>query len=152
MEIERKYLVKKLPKLDNYSFADFEQSYISTNPVIRLRSINHRDYILTVKSKGYLSREEFELPLTEEQYVNLLLKAEGNIISKRRYFIPLENGLTAELDVYHKNLKNLFTVEVEFDTEEQAKSFIAPDWFGEDITYNPAYKNSSLSKSSTKIM
>ena len=152
MEIERKYLVKKLPELHNYNFADFEQSYISTNPVIRLRSINHKDYILTVKSKGYLAREEFELSLTEEQYLNLLLKIEGNVISKRRYFIPLENGLIAELDVYNKNLRNLFTVEVEFDTEEQAKSFIAPDWFGEDITYNPAYKNSSLSKSNTKIM
>ncbi len=150
MEIERKYLVKKMPELNNYKFSDFEQSYISTNPVIRLRSIDHKKYVLTIKSKGYLAREEFELSLTEEQYLNLLKKIEGNTISKRRYFIPIENGFTAELDIYEKYLNKLCTVEVEFDTEEEANNFIPPEWFGEDITYNPAYKNSSLSKSITK--
>ena len=56
-----------------------------------------------------------------------------------------------ELDIYEKHLKRLSTVEVEFDTEEEANSFNPPEWFGEDITYNPTYKNSNLSKTNTKF-
>jgi CYTH domain-containing protein len=38
--------------------------------------------------------------------------------------------------------------EVEFPTKEEALAFLPPDWFAEDVTANPAYQNSSLSKKS----
>ena len=58
MEIERKYLIRQLPNhLNDYPHDEISQAYISTDPVIRIRKKNE-DYILTIKSKGLLAREE----------------------------------------------------------------------------------------------
>lgn len=40
MEIERKFLVKKLPdNLEQYEYRQIEQAYLNTNPVVRIRRI-----------------------------------------------------------------------------------------------------------------
>lgn len=145
MEIEYKFLVKNCPNLKDYPSRQISQAYISSNPVIRLRQMEQA-YFLTVKSSGHIAREEFELSLTKEQYDLLLLKAEDFPIKKERYYIPLAAGLTAELDVYHGHLEGLYTVEVEFASMEDAKAFVAPDWFGEDISLDSRYKNNILAK------
>ena len=36
--------------------------------------------------------------------------------------------------------------EVEFDSIEAAEAFTPPDWFDEDVTRNPAYHNSNMSR------
>ncbi|WP_054739017.1 CYTH domain-containing protein [Cellulosilyticum ruminicola] len=143
MEIERKYLVKNLPDLSLYTYKKLTQAYISTKPVIRLRQMNE-DFFLTVKSAGHLIRNEFEMPISHEEYLSLLNKVEGTAIEKTRYYIPLTNNLTAELDLYHGFLEGLLTVEVEFNSEEAANIFTAPNWFGEDITFDARYKNNQL--------
>lgn len=145
MEIERKFLVKKCPKnIDEYECILMEQTYISVSPTIRLRRENEK-YILTVKGSGLISREEFELEITKEQYDNLLLKRETPFVKKKRYKIPLENNLIAELDIYFEDLEGLMTVEVEFLTENMALNFIPPKWFGKDVTMDNRYKNTNLS-------
>lgn len=146
MEIERKYLLEKLPfDLSPYEKLEIEQGYISNDPTIRLRKSNE-DYILTVKGNGMLSREEFELSLTKEQFKNLWKKVENNTICKTRYLIPIGNELIAELDIYHRQLQSLMTIEVEFMSINHAEQFIAPDWFGRDVTYEQTYKNGHLAK------
>ena len=146
MEIEKKYLTTNIPfDLDKFSKTEIQQCYISTDPVIRIRK-SDENYFLTFKSSGEISREEFETLITKNQYENLLKKAETKIISKTRYFIPLDNGLTAETDIYYGELKGLITTEVEFKTQTDCNSFIAPKWFGKDISSDNRYKNSSLSR------
>ena len=89
MEIERKYLIKEIPfSLEAYPYKELEQGYISTSPVIRIRKADEQ-YILTVKSSGLLERQEFELPMNETDYKRLLGKVDGNLVTKRRYIIPL---------------------------------------------------------------
>lgn len=146
MEIERKYLVKTLPdNLDTYPHRTLEQGYLCTEPVVRIRR-DGEEFILTYKSKGFLSREEYNLPLTEEAYQHLIQKSDGRIITKERYCIPLGNHLTIELDVFEGELAPLILAEVEFENAEEALSFEAPDWFGDDVTYSTEYQNSTLSK------
>ncbi len=144
MEIERKFLVKELPLLENYEYVNIIQGYISTDPVIRIRQTENSFY-LTVKSKGHMIREEFELPITSAQYTTLSAKLDGRLIKKSRYFIPLSQQLTAELDIYNESLYGLITVEVEFQSMKEASSFVPPYWFGEDITHDRRYKNNYLS-------
>jgi len=92
-------------------------------------------------------REEYNLPLTEDAYYHLLEKADGNIICKRRYLIPLEDtNLTAELDIFDPPFAPLIMAEVEFDSVEDANSFIPPAWFGEEVTMDPVYHNSNMSR------
>lgn len=145
MEIERKFLIKTLPEnLDQYDYHLIEQGYLCTDPVVRIRR-QDSDYILTYKGSGMMSREEYNLPLTQTAYEHLRPKADGNFISKKRYLIPIENGLTIELDVFAPPFAPLILAEVEFPDEEKAKSFLPPSWFGEEVTFDGRYHNSYLS-------
>lgn len=83
MEIERKYLIHKLPDhLEAYPHRTLEQAYLCTEPVVRVRR-DADDYILTYKSKGLMMREEHNLPLTEEAYCHLREKADTGALSQK---------------------------------------------------------------------
>lgn len=146
MEIERKFLIKKLPdNLTSYKARKIEQAYLCTDPVVRVRRDND-DYYLTYKSKGMIVREEYNLPLTKESYGHLLAKADGNIITKTRYEIPEKDNLTIEFDVFEGKFDGLLLAEVEFASEEEALAYIPPEWFGEDVSNSTKYHNSTLSR------
>ena len=89
MEIERKFTVKHLPdNLTDYPCLLIEQGYLCTAPVVRIRRQDDAFY-LTYKGAGLLAREEYNLPLTAEAYLHLRPKTDGNLITKRRYRIPI---------------------------------------------------------------
>ena len=118
MEIERKFLTKHIPfDITEYPCKQISQAYVSFSPTIRIRQ-SDADYILTVKGKGHLAREEFELPLSKEEYDKLFLKTEGTPVIKKRYLVSIEGGLTAEVDIYEGELEGLITTEVEFPSLE----------------------------------
>ena len=100
---------------------------------------------MTVKGSGEIAKEEFELPISQEAYKRLLQKAETPAVEKIRYFVPLEQGLTAEVDIYGGKLQGLMTTEVEFESIAQAQAFVPPAWFGKDVSMDHRYKNTSLS-------
>ena len=114
MEIERKFTLKSLPdNLESYPSHHIEQVYLNYNPVVRARKQDD-EYYLTYKGSGMMARDESNLPLNEASYYHLREKADGSVISKRRYLIPLEHpgfkegfptppadySLTIELDVF----------------------------------------------------
>lgn len=146
MEIERKFLMPSNPfDLKSVPKAEIAQSYISFLPTLRIRKQDDK-YIFTAKSRGDMAREEFELEISREEYENLRTKTSGFEIVKTRYFIPLKNGLTGEFDIYHGEFKGLFTIEVEFNSIQDANSFEPPEWFGEDVTVKKRYKNAWLAE------
>ena len=149
MEIERKFLVSVLPEnYDHHSSHQIEQAYLSTYPVVRMRKEGWQ-YYLTYKSRGLLAREEYNLPLNQASYEHLLTKADGIVLTKQRFLIPLPGtSYTAELDIFSGHYKGLMLVEVEFETEEQANAFVPPEWFGEDVTFSGEYQNSRLASKS----
>lgn len=145
MEIERKFLVKELPaEYTSYPSQLIEQAYLCVSPVVRIRRSNDA-YYLTYKGSGLMVREEVNLPLTEASYRHLLAKADGNVISKERFCIPYRTH-TIELDVFAPPFAPLVVAEVEFSTEEEALAFEAPEWFGGEVTHDPAYTNAFLSR------
>ena len=142
MEIERKFLIKELPDLTKFENKHITQGYLNTNPVVRVREDGEK-YYLTYKGKGLLAREEANLPLTKEAFEHLIEKSDGKIIRKTRYLIPL-TPYTIELDIFEGDHAPLIMAEVEFPSVEEANAFVAPDWFGEDVTQNPKYHNSNM--------
>ena len=149
-EIERKFLIKNMPQLNKYECRHLVQGYLCTKPTIRVRKEDD-EYYMTYKGSGFISKEEYNLPLTKEAYESLIKKTEGNIISKKRYLIPIGknkegNDLTVELDVFEEPFESLCFAEVEFPSLEEANSFEKPDWLGDDVTDNPEYYNSNLSR------
>ena len=164
MEIERKFTVKKLPDdLESYPCHVIEQAYLNTDPVVRIRREDD-SYYLTYKGKGLMAREEYNLPLNEDSYYHLREKADGNVISKKRYVIPIvepkfdmtylsatqknidQISLQVELDIFEPPFAPLIIAEVEFPDEETARAFQMLDWFGQDVTNDPVYHNSNLSR------
>lgn len=146
MEIERKYLVKYLPEnLEQYEQKRISQGYLCTNPVVRIRRMDE-EYFITYKSRGLMAREEYDMPLTAEAFEHMLPKIDGILIDKIRYMIPLDEKLVAELDIFQGTLTPLRLVEVEFESVEEANAFVAPEWFGDDVTNSGEYHNSNLSK------
>lgn len=153
MEIERKFLINEIPyNLNEYDFYTLEQAYISTNPVIRIRKKINTDekYILTIKSSGMMTRQEYELEIDKTAYDNLLKKAEGNIITKDRYIIPLDNSLVLELDIFKDAFDGLIMGEIEFPDEETAKKYTPPAYVSEEVTYDKRFHNSTMSSMSLK--
>lgn len=145
MEIERKFLVNGLPEgLDRWPRRQIEQGYLCVRPAIRVRRKDEACF-LTCKGDGFLAREEYEMPLTEQAYRHLLPKADGTVIRKERYEIPCGERVI-ELDVFAPPFAPLVVAEVEFPTEEAAEAFVPPAWFGREVTYDPAYTNAQLSR------
>ncbi len=170
MEIERKYLIDT-PPVDyrSWPFHQIEQAYLCTSPTVRVRREDDTCY-MTYKSSGLLAREEYNLPLTKEAYDHLLAKADGRVLTKKRYLLPLQKAygaardansgivadaakpgaatdaadLTVEMDVFEGVYKGLILAEVEFPDEETALSFVPPEWFGRDVTFTGEYSNSRL--------
>ncbi|MDO4476274.1 MAG: adenylate cyclase [Lachnospiraceae bacterium] len=173
-EIERKYLVDpaflqanrhRLPEspqevtADSFECSYIEQYYLCTAPVLRIRLDNAwqfdaetgkaaeaPSYILTCKGKGSVMHDELNLPMPVESYLDLKSRCGGSAISKRRYRIPLAEELTAELDVFTGAWEGRIVVEVEFPDLITMDRFRKPDWFLEDVTEDPTYRNAWMSR------
>ncbi len=156
MEIERKFLVDRLPDLaDAVALWKIEQAYLADNPTLRIRKKND-EYILTYKNRkktddsGLATKaavnEEIEVPIPETIYEHLLIKKIGNIVCKTRYIFRLDDVHKIELDVFEGRLKGLVMAEVEFTDVADANSFTPPAWFGREVSEDKRYTNKSLSK------
>ena len=142
MEIERKFLVKEMPPLEGVKHSAIKQGYFSINPEGRVRKMDNL-YFITEKGEGDMVRQEHEYQIDEKSAKLLFELSKTYIIEKTRYYLPY-GELTVELDIYGGRHAGLVVAEVEFESEEEALSFVPPAWFGEDITKDKSYKNMML--------
>lgn len=146
VEIERKFLVKDIPEnLHEYEREAIKQGYLVVGEDGSEARLRDRDgkYTLTVKSKGELSRGEWEAPISSEQFDIWWPATNGKRVEKTRFSIPFGENVI-ELDIYEGELQGLVTAEVEFGSEVSARSFQAPEWLGVDVTSEKAFKNQQL--------
>ena len=153
IEIEKKFKIKAMPDhLEQYKCREIEQAYLNFSPVVWVsRDVldGAEKYELTYEGSGMLSHPEFNLPLDQASYDNLLKKHDGLVIRKKRYMIPLSPYMI-ELDVFLEELQGLVIAEVEFPTVEEEISFVPPEWFGEEVTESGEYSNARLAKKHCK--
>jgi CYTH domain-containing protein len=146
-EVERKWLVEQAPPEVLASPAEeIHQGYLAIGAdgaEARIRRRGER-CSLTAKAGTGLVRSEHEVEITFEQFESLWPATEGVRVTKRRHILPAQDGHTIELDVYGGALSGLIVAEVEFDDPWGAESFVAPYWFGPEVTADAAYKNQSL--------
>ena len=193
VEIEKKFTVKEIPfELEQYPYHEIEQGYLNVHPAIRVRREDDIYYMtykgnVPLRDKDYgpgernenvrpatdihdasdnIGQTEYNMPLDKESYENLARKADGNVIRKRRYLIPLnENAFSAdylekdistkravesgaikiELDVFKEPFDGRILAEVEFPSEEAARNYKPATWFYEDVTGDRRYSNSQMS-------
>jgi len=138
VELEKTYLAKYLPNLDNCKFKEIIDIYIpkdEVHPFIRLRK-NGEKFELTKKEPvdGKDSSEQIEqtIILTEKEFEEFK-KVGGKFLRKIRYYLNY-NGKETEIDVFQDLLKGLVLVDFEFETIEEKNSFEMPDFCLADVT------------------
>ena len=146
-EIERKFLVrgdawKKLAT----DRTRIRQAYLTADgrASIRVRIKDDGGATLTVKSRGAelrLLELEYKIPALEAEAM-LALRA-GAVVEKVRHFVPW-NGLTWEIDVFEGDNDGLTIAELELLDEHQRVDL--PDWIGAEVTGQPQYYNSYLTR------
>ena len=144
MEVERKFLVPEPPDLSGADANEIEQGYLATGSDGEVRLRRKGDSLfLTAKRGDGLSRDEAEVELDGETFERLWPLTHGRRLHKRRHVVP-QGDLDIEVDVYAGDLEGLVVAEVEFDSEEAARAFEPPGWFGGEVTGDERYLNETL--------
>jgi adenylate cyclase len=147
-EIERKFLVKRLPvEILHSRHFEIAQGYLANErggKHVRLRK-KAKTASLTFKAGGASSREEREIRLGAKQFATLWPATAGRRLHKTRYEVPWKN-LTIEIDIYHGRNHGLIVAEVEFPNQASRRKFKPPGWFGREITGEKRYSNVRLAR------
>lgn len=148
MEIERKFLIDRLPNLPEIASAKVWQGYLSIAPVVRIRRAEFpggdQRFEMTVKGKGTLVRPEVNIDITCEQYNEMegLLKHKPTF--KDYHVYDLGGGLKLECSIVDGDTDHGFMyAEVEFESVEAARSFVPPEYVGCEVTEDPGFSMSS---------
>lgn len=145
-EIERKYLVRRLPReiLRSPHFK-IRQGYLVTETGGRHVRLRQRGEVglLTFKAGRGVTREEREVGLSSKQFDILWPGTIGRRLRKVRYEVRW-NNFTVEVDVYQGRNRGLVIAEVEFATEASCRKFKPPSWFGREVTGEKRYSNVRL--------
>ncbi len=154
-EIERKFLINKAKLPDLPQGSKMVQGYLSFKPTVRVRTeegpVDQRKAYITIKGEGLVGRDEFEYAIPSEEAAQLLKLAQASLVCKTRYRMPLKehSELKWELDIFEGDNAGLIVVELEIPDENF--EFPRPEWLGEEVTEDTAYKNSALAKRPFKV-
>jgi len=151
-EIERKYLLNRsiLEFLDKTSTAykKITQFYIkaTSHKSLRFRKYGSQYYKCIKLGTGGI-REENEEEVSQKVYKKNLKKCIGRSIKKIRYLFKLDR-YEYSVDVYKKQLENLYVMEVEFESIAAYENFVLPStlkrYVEKEVTDDEAYKNKNL--------
>jgi CYTH domain-containing protein len=146
-EIERKFLVQN----DNWRALGqgklYRQGYLTTNPdcTVRVRIAGDQGYLTIKGATTGISRAEYEYGIPLEDAAQLLdTLCQPPLIEKTRYRIPAAKGLVWEVDEFAGENQGLIIAEIELPNAEQSVEL--PDWIGPEVSNDPRYFNSNLSK------
>jgi CYTH domain-containing protein len=155
LEIERKFLLPAYPEqliregaLVVRSEHAIDQTYLALHEDQELRVRRIEDlrtgeiqYTHTFKRGFGLSRKEVEVSISEGLYEQIIAIHQAIPLTKRRVTAEWDKR-TVEIDVYDQI--DFIVLEVEFSSEEEARSFEPPAWFGPDISTSKEYSNKKV--------
>ena len=150
-EIERKFLLSGHQWRENASGLAIRQGYLlrDAGKTLRVRTLGQKGF-LTIKGRGSgITRPEFEyeIPKSDAEFL-LEGLCESPLLEKIRYRVPYE-GFIWEIDEFLGENSGLFVAEIELVSEDQI--FPRPQWLGMEVTGDPRYYNSNLSRCPYKV-
>lgn len=145
-EIERKFLVKDESWRKGAVGKLYRQGYISRDEqrAVRVRIVEKQAFLTLKGRHNDLTRLEFEyeIPLADAREL-LDTLCQPPLIEKIRYRVDYA-GNTWEIDVFSGENAGLIVAEIELSREDQP--FELPPWAGREVSDDPRYLNTSLSK------
>src|ERR1700704_4682846 len=145
-EIERKFLIKRLPvEILRSRHFPIAQGYLANEPRGRHVRLRKRGKVasLTFKVGRGSAREEREIRLSPKQFALLWPATRGRRLRKIRYEIPWKRH-KIEVDIYRGENNGLVVAEVEFPSQAARRRFKPPAWFGREVTGEKRYSNLRL--------
>ncbi len=142
-EIERKFLIKKMPDLSNFKSIKYERYYIFKTDKIELRvqskegkfELERKEIVSklkSIKTKLEISKEEFEK----------LKSLSSQVILRESYILSVNPEISIKR--YQGKHEGLKKIEVEFKSEEEANLFQPEFWYGKEITNSIVSRDSKL--------
>ncbi|MDQ5962197.1 MAG: hypothetical protein QG653_4 [Patescibacteria group bacterium] len=142
-EIERKFLVQKMPKLRGITPVLQERYFIQSGDLVEEG----------FKRKGRVFEHELKIAITPDERtreVVVITKDEfekfkpknGHIIYRDSY--PISKKPLLSIKKYKGDYEGLVLAEVEFDSHEEAEKWRPLKWMGAEVTDTPLGKDSSL--------
>ncbi len=151
-EIEKKYLLKDsiISLIDEYGLKPHKitQFYTTITPdkSVRYRQMDDR-YFKTIKHGTGASRDEEEVEISEQKFHRKFEDRIKKPIRKNRYMFHFE-GKEYAIDVFKKDLKGLFMLEIEFPSMEDFEQFKLPSILDahviKDVSFDESFKNKNM--------
>lgn len=151
-EIERKWLVPGLPEEKYRKKRQVETVYLVAEDSVEIRVSRRQKVVegptgvtygtpkcfITVKRGNGLSREEYQVAISEEEFFTLRDRVPGRSIHKLWHLYHLQNGL--ELEVSEVD-GAWWYAEIEYPSEEMAHAAQLPDFLtrATEVTNQPEY-------------
>ena len=146
IERERKYLVEAIPPgLDLSDRVEIRQGYLATSAQssVRVRDAGSEGCTLTFKAGKGVERTELEWVIDRAEFEAAWPHTDRKRIAKTRHRIA-DAGRVIELDVFSGTHAGLVLAEVEFESMDALEAFVAPEWFGVEVTDDGRYTNAAL--------
>ena len=142
-EIERKSFIKEMPDLSCIQPIKYERYFLEAEDgkEIRISNVNNAYFYEEKEVISSLERTREKKEIEKEEFDNLKQKG-SEVILRDRYNISTNPDIA--IQIYHGRFEGLVRVEVEFDSEREATSFIPFSWMGEEMTDLPIARDSGL--------
>ncbi len=159
VEIERKFLLDKLPKgYTKLEHFEIDQGYFKTKERLRriLRTNGRVEYWYETKNGNGIGKPENKHRIYRATFDTSWEKTKRRRLAKTRYLKPdpqPNSALVFEIDQFRGKLKGYIVegklkpylqVEVEFRSLRAALRFSPPGWFGREVTGIKEHTNRSL--------
>lgn len=146
-KIVRKFLLNDLPHSLSYQKKqEIRHGYLNTDDGNELRIRQKGDHFSrTIKKGSKENREKIKSELTQKEFKTYWHDSGKNHLVRTRYQYSWK-GYKLIVNQFHGRLKGLFTAEIEFVNKKEARLFLEPPFFREEISFDPRYKNHFLAE------
>lgn len=141
MEIERKFLVKTLPDLSGKAPLVYKRYflYVGDEYEIRIQQKGEAYELERKGRKGDISNLKNSFPISSLEFEHLKSFCSSSL---ERESYNLDKDVS--IKIYHGTYEKLIRAEFEFNSEDDAKSFIPPSWCNAEITATNLGRDSKL--------
>lgn len=143
-EFLRKFLIKELPDLSKIKPVRYESYFLLSDDELRVSVVNKMCRLERKTQISDLERIIENKIVTEQEAKELLKGNHTEVILYDKYFFSVNPPVV--IKIYQGRFTGLNKAEVEFLTEEEAKSFTAPEWMGEEVTAMPISRDNYLTE------
>lgn len=142
-EIERKWIFSKLPENTLPNPIPYERHFLYLDDIneIRIQKKGSKFEFERKSKKSRLSRNTQKFEISKAEFDSLKRHEIGSI-ERESYLV--DGYPEISIKKYLGKFQGLIRAEVEFESEEEAKEYSAPSWFGKEITNSPLGKDKQL--------